>query len=568
MRKISRTWFIMENDDSNYIATKRVDSSTFGHGSVIPQELHSDFLNNLSVTLEKGQKHEVKIFCNKEVYRGKIDWVNNSEQRRKDDVIRIMFNDKKFKSFLIEELEISYDYIVKYKDDKGKYPKEIPSEYEEYLDFYIGDKVDTFIIKLVKKNIDNVADDIDYNNESINNEDEIDEIEEEVESFVNVSSIREEIKYIHRYISSKGFEYSEDLIKNLYISLKTKPFVILSGISGTGKSKIAELFADAIGATYKNGRFKLVPVKPDWSDSTDLLGYRNIEGKFTPGIITSVAYEAMKNPELPYFVCLDEMNLARVEYYFSDILSLMETRRVDEGGNIVSEKLLSKEQFGRDERAFDKFGDVYIPQNMYIVGTVNMDETTFPFSKKVLDRANTIEFNKVNLNYNFDDVIFEEVERRVYKNDFLVSKYLKLSQCKEEKALAIDVIDKLVDINKVLEEYNQHFGFRVRDEIVFYMIYAANVNDNIMDFDKAFDNCIVQKILPKINGSNGDVLEILIRIFNLLNETKYEYTSYVEEAEIKDMINKSKISKYNTSSEKIILMIRRFIRDGFTTFWQ
>jgi len=110
----------------------------------------------------------------------------------------------------------------------------------------------------------------------------------------------------------------------------------------------------------------------------------------------------MKNIDKPYFLCLDEMNLARVEYYFSDILSSMETRNIKDD-EIITQRLLSRAQFGKDERAYDKYGDVYIPQNLYIIGTVNMDETTFPFSKKVLDRANTIEFNKVDLKCSFEE---------------------------------------------------------------------------------------------------------------------------------------------------------------------
>ena len=276
----------------------------------------------------------------------------------------------------------------------------------------------------------------------------------------------------------------------------------------------------------------------------------------------------MKNSDKPYFICLDEMNLARVEYYFSDILSLMETRRKNEDGEVITEKLLSPEQFGRDERAKMEYGDVYLPENLYIVGTVNMDETTFPFSKKVLDRANTIEFNKVDLSYDFDNdmnVLFEEVENKNYKNDFLRSEYLKLANCKDDKEIAIEVIEKLKEINTILEEYNQHFGYRVRDEIVFYMIYA--VKNNLLSFEKAFDICVVQKILPKLSGSNNDILEILIKLFNLFNETNYKSNGYFDESEMKNLENSIKDS-FKISSEKIIYMIRRFVRDGFTTFWQ
>ena len=558
MKKITKTWIIDENKGENYIGTKRVDASTFAHGTVIPQALHKKFLENLSVELTKGKKQIVRILYKDKVFKSKIDWVNNDEKRRKDDVVRILFNDKNLKTLLSEKLEKSYEYIIKYKIENDKNPSDIPEEFEEYIDFYKGNELDSFILELTPKC--EITDDSDE-------EIEADEINES--QYEKVLNVEQEIQYINKYIRSRGFIYEEELIKNLYISLKTKPFVILSGISGTGKSKIVELFAGAVGATFENKRFKLVPVKPDWSDSTDLLGYRNIEGQFIPGIITKMAYEAMKNTDKPYFICLDEMNLARVEYYLSDILALMETRRLNSDGEIVTERLLSKEQFGRDQRAKDKYGDVYIPENLYIIGTVNMDETTFPFSKKVLDRANTIEFNKVDLSYSFeeyDNAYLEEVEGRNYHNDFLKAKYLKLIQCKDDKEIAIKVIDKLININNVLEKYNQHFGYRVRDEITFYMIYA--VKDGLLDFEKAFDICIIQKILPKLSGSNNDVLEILIDLYNLLNNTTYNCEGYLDESYIKSMYSIAKESKYMLSNEKIMYMIRRFVRDGFTTFWQ
>lgn len=565
MKKISSDSWVdnIEVNNNNFLGRKTVDYSMLNYGTIIPIRYSNEFLKNLSSKLEIGNRIKITIILNGAKYQGSIDMPNS--KNRKTPPVRINYTDKLLKEILQKEFQSSYEYILNYEKKNDKKPNTIPDEYKEYIDFYKGDELDTFIMNLLPINSQVTFEE--DNKDIYCNDEEIGSENIEVNNEVwNVTNIKEEIEYIYKYILRKGFNYSKELVENLYLSIKTKPFVILSGISGTGKSKIVQLFSEAIGANYDNGRFKLIPVKPDWSDATDLLGYRNIEGKFTPGIITLAAYEAMKNPENPYFICLDEMNLARVEYYFSDILSLMETKRLDGNGNIVTEKLISKEQFGRDTASFDKYGDVYIPQNLYIIGTVNMDETTFPFSKKVLDRANTIEFNKVDLNYNFEQIFNEEIEERIYHNDFLKTNYLKIAECKDEKEIAIKVIDKLISINNILENYNQHFGFRVRDEIVFYMIYA--IKNNIMDFDKALDYCIVQKILPKINGSNSDVLEILVKIFNFLNNSTFNCENYLDDISIREMTKKSKESDYKLSSEKLMYMIRRFVKDGFTSFWQ
>ncbi|NRT80952.1 McrB family protein [Clostridium beijerinckii] len=569
----SDSWSKIQTENINAIARKAVDHSTFQEGTVIPTRYHERFIENLSNELIRSGKIDITIVIDNQKFGASINFPNLN---RKDKVIKLLFR-KKLKEYLSKELNTSYQYIMKIKDQgsKGKIIK-LPDESQEYMDFYKGEEKDTFIVKLIKKKEEAIDDgddeDLDGNDiEETSNETEI------IKDF----EVGKAVDYIHNYIESQGYTYDKSLIKNLYISLKTKPFVILSGISGTGKSKIVELFAKSIGATSENKRFNLVPVKPDWSDSTDLLGFRNIEGKFTPGIITKVCYEAMMNPELPYFICLDEMNLARVEYYFSDILSLMETRRLNEDNEIITNTLLSDEQIGRDSVSISTYGDVYIPQNLYIIGTVNMDETTFPFSKKVLDRANTIEFNKVDLSYSFedDDSSFDNFnikdESKVYHNDFLKSEFLKIRDCKEYKDTAQKAINQLIKINSILEKYNYHFGYRVRDEITFYMIYA--VKDNLMSFDEAFDLCVIQKILLKISGSSNEVLDMLLDIFELFNNYRFSNREYLEEKELKDLKEKitdsnegsDKINyKYKLTNEKLIYMIRRFIRDGFTTFWQ
>ena len=241
-------------------------------------------------------------------------------------------------------------------------------------------------------------------------------------------SVKDTITNIKNYIAAKGFSYEDGLIENFYLSLKSKPFVILAGTSGTGKTRLVKLFAEAVGATTANGRYKMVSVRPDWSDSSDLFGHVDLNGKFIPGAIIDFVKQAEIDSNRPYFLCLDEMNLARVEYYLSDVLSVIETRDFV-GATIQSDPLVSDTYYGSDLAAAGRYGTVRLPENLYIVGTVNMDETTFPFSRKVLDRANTIEFSYVDLIPNFDELPREVPQAMNLNNAFLKTEYLLLGQC-------------------------------------------------------------------------------------------------------------------------------------------
>ncbi|MBU3191305.1 AAA family ATPase [Clostridium bowmanii] len=305
------SWIEITRENEDFLVRKTTDKSTFKYGTTIPLRYHKIFLDNLSDKLTFGKSIKVKLFINNKEFPAVVLWP--SSKGRSGITVQLRYSNKALLELLKEKLEVSYDYIVQYEKENDKKPTTIPEQYQEYIDFYKGDKIDTFILDLISKSKGKPED------EEL--EDEVileDELDNE---FSTIYNINEEVTYIHNYITSKGFYYTKELITNFYLSLKTKPFVILSGISGTGKSKIVELFAQAVGANKDNERFKLVPVRPDWSDATDLLGYRNIESKFIPGVILEAAYEAMKNLDKPYFLRLDEMNLARVEYYFSDILS-------------------------------------------------------------------------------------------------------------------------------------------------------------------------------------------------------------------------------------------------------
>ncbi|PLT32707.1 McrB family protein [Bacillus sp. V5-8f] len=369
---------------------------------------------------------------------------------------------------------------------------------------------------------------------------------EEKEFFQNNQEL---IDHIHSFIKSKGFFYTREEVINLFLSLKTKPFVILSGISGTGKTKIVQWFAESVGATEENGQFTLIPIRPDWNDGSDLLGYVDIKGDFKEGQLTKIIQRAEGNPDLPYFVLLDEMNLARVEHYFSDILSVMESRKWQDG-RMVTSNLLSTEVAG---------SDIKLPTNLYIIGTVNMDETTHPFSKKVLDRANTIEFNRVELsNVSFLEEL-EEVEPISVSDKKFHSEFLHLKDLyQKNKDLVLKTTSELEFINQSLQLINAHIGYRVRDEICFYLAY--NEASDLLDYDQAFDYCILQKILPRVSGSDSRVERLLMGLYRLFTGKEF-----LEESD--DLELDFKAAKYPISAAKVVEMLRRLRDDGFTSFW-
>lgn len=377
-------------------------------------------------------------------------------------------------------------------------------------------------------------------------------------------STKEILQRINTYIAAQGFTFDEGLVENYYLSLKSKPFVILAGTSGTGKTRLVRLFAEAIGATTENGRYKLVSVRPDWSDSSDLFGHVDLNGKFVPGAIIDFINAAEWDSDKPYFLCLDEMNLARVEYYLSDILSIIETRGYKEG-RITTDPLVLEHYYGADTGALEKYGEIRIPENMYIVGTVNMDETTFPFSRKVLDRANTIEFSTVDF-LSAPAIPLNEVQPMNLGNDFMKADYVFFRQCASEETYVNELCVELQEINKVLEKANAHVGYRVRDEIVFYML--NNKNAGLLNRNEAFDNEIMQKILPRIQGSSATVKNMLCELFK---RCAGEYESYQTESDdiSSKMLKAAQKAecKYRKSAEKIAFMVRRFEEDGFTAYW-
>lgn len=377
-------------------------------------------------------------------------------------------------------------------------------------------------------------------------------------------STKDIIAQIKNYIASKGFTYEDGLVENFYLSLKSKPFVILAGTSGTGKTRLVKLFAEACGATTANGRYKMVSVRPDWSDSSDLFGHVDLNGKFIPGAIIDFVKKAELDTAKPYFLCLDEMNLARVEYYLSDVLSVIETRDFV-GGTITSDPLVDGTYYGSDKFAAGKYGTVTLPENLYIIGTVNMDETTFPFSRKVLDRANTIEFSFVDLAPNYRELP-PNVGPMDLPNRFLKTEYLLLAQCTDQQDKVDEFCVELQAMNRILQGANAHVGYRVRDEIVFYML--NNQSADLLTENDAMDNEIMQKILPRIQGSSASVKRMLCELFkHCAGDFRGFQTDDSNLSDEMEKVSQKPGCKYKRSAEKIAFMVRRYEEDGFTSYW-
>ncbi|MDO4178056.1 MAG: AAA family ATPase [Phascolarctobacterium sp.] len=294
-------------------------------------------------------------------------------------------------------------------------------------------------------------------------------------------------------------DFQEDESRRFITSLLAKPFVILTGNSGTGKTRIAKQFAKYLQVDVDGKpNYLLVPVGADWTDNTKILGYfnplaNNGSGAYVKTEILELIERANANKHLPYFLILDEMNLSHVERYFADFLSHME---------VPDEKFI-----------IDKLRDIEYPKNLFVVGTVNIDETTYMFSPKVLDRANVIEFKPAK-----DSVLglFENqsaTDEIVPANDGSAEAFLNLAYAVCEGK------DDLVDFAKIKDQFTViydeldgsgfEFAYRTVSEIKKYILAAKKLQDVNAPEETYIDEQLVQKILPKIHGNQKEIGKLL-----------------------------------------------------------
>lgn len=448
---------------------------------------------------------------------------------------------------------------------------------------------------------------------------------------------------------------------NKYLSfltaLRTKPFMLLAGISGTGKSRIVRKLAQATvteelqkaegykGTDFANDRwtlhspanFELIQVKPNWHNSMDVIGYlSNIPSPhyvFTPFIEFIV--KAWQHPEVPFFLCLDEMNLAPVEEYFAEFLSAIESRSF-EGEEYMTDPIIKPfDSFGEDvakmmvNALFTDFKasdtetptakvikhfrtkGLTLPKNLIVIGTVNMDETTFSFSRKVLDRAMSVEMNEVNYDCFLTDTTDDDLKAIVKAfeenedadlNSLLVDRHIEakeiIDELGEDSQFAIDYLKR---INALLEGTPFKLGYRAANEALIYLQSSREFGQS--DRIAALDNFTLMKILSRIEGDetklkitdseadrrrigNADVnvdeakqygdLNILTALRNVITQILGESDN--SDAESNDtgetatetgegITSAEQANKELLSIKKIDSMLSQLKRDHFVSYW-
>lgn len=381
---------------------------------------------------------------------------------------------------------------------------------------------------------------------------------------------------------------------NLYrpyiTAIKSKPFLLLAGISGTGKSRIVRELARACWdegseeyEAQKPKNFEMVQVKPNWHDSSELIGYvSRVSGSpvFEAGDFLKFVAKAWENPEVPYFLCLDEMNLAPVEQYFAEYLSVVESRKADGNGVITTDPILKKcdEQWYFDLTAkltnndeirarFNKDG-ICIPQNLIVVGTVNMDETTFSFSRKVLDRAMTIEMNEVDLYGGLTDR--HEKIGKLEAGNLIGTAVEGVDVYKNNKDVCEKVINYLKVINANLEGTPFKVAYRTRNEFLLYVVNNLPYNKEEDGSEisqkeiiaRALDEITSMKILSRIEGDETKIGNLLEQLREIISG-QLKTISDIEYSATKNEEGKA----YSISLAKLKEMEKRLKTSGYTSFW-
>jgi len=366
------------------------------------------------------------------------------------------------------------------------------------------------------------------------------------------------VNHIKNYISSKGYVLKNGTVENLYLSLKSNPLVLLAGHDESDKYSLIRLFAESINITSDNGRFKCVSPGGASDKILNHMGSTDIDGNFYPGEIFDFIIRASKDINYPYILYIDKINYVNPDEYLREILKLINTARRNAKGELISESVFDKSIF-RTEQEKEIYGNVMLPENLYIICSTCISNESHVISEELKRTANTIEITAGNFDItgkkeknckNLTDV----------KNEFLKPEFLGES-CLPENDFTETIVSNLTEINRLLRFYGKGFGIRTVNDIAAYLL--TNSKYKLLTNDEAIDNCLLQKILPLIEGCEQGYKNILSLLFKQC-VTKGVGDYYANSLKMLRALSYPNC-RYKKSAEKIMLMTRRFEERGYCT---
>ena len=340
----------------------------------------------------------------------------------------------------------------------------------------------------------------------------------------------------------------------LVASLLSKRFLILTGLSGSGKTKLAQAFVKWISPSKEH--YELIPVGADWTNREPLLGYPDAldeKGYAKPesGVL-DLLMKAVKDPSHPYFLILDEMNLSHVERYFADFLSAME-----------SDEAIPLHKSEKDRSGVP--ASIKVTKNLFIIGTVNIDETTYMFSTKVLDRANVIEFrvSSEEMDGFLESVAPVDLDKLEGKGADQAKTYVTLAGTTMSSKDKDKVNPILMTFFNELAKVGAEFGYRSANDI-HQLIAKLEHLDPDMKLNAKIDIAVMQKLLPKLHGSRRKLSDVLVTLGGLC--ATGEKAALMKCLESKEMVTTGLAVIYPLSFEKLWRMYRNAIENGYASY--
>ena len=378
-----------------------------------------------------------------------------------------------------------------------------------------------------------------------------------------------------------GLRIGQKLSLRVASALCAKRFLILTGLAGSGKTKLAQAFAQWVTPTPEDKDeaspyHVIVPVGADWTGSENVLGYPNglEKDSYVSKPALDLILHAQVQADVPYFLILDEMNLSHVERYFADILSAIESEA----------SIPLHRDGGRKANGQEVPSDLELPKNLFIIGTVNVDETTYMFSPKVLDRANVIEFRMDAAE--LEGFLGNPAKPDLSKLDGKGASFGKafVDAAKNPVAVPADVKAaydaEMLLLFKTLQAHGAEFGYRTAYEtarfIHFYKLLGNHPDSDTTWFPGAYDCVVFQKLLPKLHGSRAKLGPVLKKLWFLcVNDAAGRGADVLKAAEEAARSTDKKAepsvvvpagAPYPLSAEKIGRMWRLLIENGFASF--